>query len=103
MTTTDGATSHELETLQVELSRARIAGVTIAWADNNGIPRSRTVPVGRLAEVARQGVGITTLFAVFDSHDRITFAHEQLSTPSGDVRLLPVLGRLRPLAGQPAL
>ena len=37
------------------------------------------------------GVGITTLFAVFDSHDAITFAHEALSTPSGDVRLVPVL------------
>ena len=55
--------------LAEELAGAGVAGVTIAWADNNGIPRSRTVPVGRLAEIAVQGVGITTLFAVFDSHD----------------------------------
>jgi glutamine synthetase len=84
-----------------ELAAAGVVGVTIAWVDNNGIPRSRTVPVLRLAEVAERGVGITTLFAVFDSHDAITFAHEGLSNASGDVRLLPVLSRLRQLAGQP--
>lgn len=55
--------------------------MTIAWIDNNGIPRSRTVPVSRVADVARRGVGVTTLFAVFDSHDGITFAHEGLSNP----------------------
>jgi hypothetical protein len=63
----------------------------------------RTVPVAALPGVAAIGVGITTLFAVFDSHDAITFAHEPLSTPSGDVRLVPVLEALTPLAGQPAL
>ena len=40
---------------------------------------------------------------MFDSADAITFAHADLATPSGDVRLLPVLERLVPLAGQPAL
>ena len=45
---------------------------------------------------------MTSLFAVFDTHDGITYGHEGLSTPSGDVRLVPVLDRLRPLAGQPA-
>ncbi|HTX13402.1 MAG TPA: glutamine synthetase family protein [Solirubrobacteraceae bacterium] len=79
-----------------------VAGVTTAWVDNNGIPRSRTVPIDRLAEVVRRGVGVTTLFAVFDTHDGITFAHDGLSTPSGDVRLVPVLDRLRRLAGQRA-
>ena len=33
-------------------------------------------------------MGITSLFPVFTSTDGITFAHEPLSTPSGDVRLL---------------
>jgi glutamine synthetase len=84
-----------------KLTEGGVAGVTIAWVDNNGIPRSRTVPVSRLVEVAERGVGITALFAVFDSHDGITFGHEGLSTPSGDVRLLPVLGRVTALAGQP--
>lgn len=86
-----------------DLAARGVAGVTIHWADNNGIPRSRTVPVAALPQVAEVGVGITTLFAVFDSHDAITFAHSPLSTPSGDVRLIPVLDALTPLAGQPAL
>lgn len=80
-----------------------VAGVTIAWADNNGIPRSRTVPVAALPRVAVTGVGVTSLFAVFDSSDAITFAHPGLATPSGDVRLVPQLDRLVRLAGQPAL
>jgi glutamine synthetase len=79
-----------------------VRGLTIAWVDNNGITRSRTVPIARLAEVARTGVGITTLFAVFDSHDAITFEHAGLSSASGDVRLLPVVDRITRLAGQPA-
>jgi glutamine synthetase len=88
--------------LAEDLAAAGVAGVTIAWIDNNGIPRSRTVPVARLGEVAQRGVGITSLFAVFDSHDVITFAHEGLANASGDVRLLPVISGLTRLAGQPA-
>ncbi len=34
------------------------------------------------------------------THDAITFAHEGLSTPSGDIRLVPELPRLTRLAGQ---
>jgi len=80
-----------------------ITALTIAWADNNGIPRSRSVPLERLPEVAARGVGITSLFAVFDSHDMITYAHPGLSTPSGDIRLVPVLDRVTRLAGQPSM
>jgi glutamine synthetase len=80
-----------------------VAGVVIHWADNNGIPRSRTVPIAALPRVATIGVGITTLFAVFDSHDAITYAHPDLATPSGDVRLVPVLNALTQLHAQPAL
>jgi glutamine synthetase len=101
MTTSDVAP--DARTVAAELSDAGVAGVTISWADNNGIPRSRTVPVAALPRVAETGIGVTTLFAVFDSSDAITFAHEGLSSPSGDVRLVPVLDGLVPLAGQPAL
>lgn len=80
--------------LALDLAANGVAGVMITWADNNGIPRFRTVPVDSLPEVAKRGVGITTLFAVFDTHDAITFAHEGLSTPAGDIRLVPVLPRL---------
>ncbi|MGH3843006.1 MAG: glutamine synthetase, partial [Pseudonocardiaceae bacterium] len=88
--------------LAKDLAANGVAGVTITWADNNGIPRSRTVPVESLPQVAKRGVGVTPLFAVFDTHDGITFAHEGLSTPSGDVRLIPDLSGLTRLAGQPA-
>src|SRR5579859_7529165 len=84
------------------LAKAGVAGVTIAWADNNGIPRSRTVPLAGLEDAAARGVGITPLFAVFDSRDGITYAHGGLSTPSGDIRLMPEIDRVTPLAGQPA-
>ena len=86
-----------------ELADAGVAGLTIVWVDNNGIPRSRTVPVADVEATARRGVGATPLLAVFDTHDAITYAHEGLSTPSGDVRHLPVLERTVQLAGQPWL
>ncbi|MEA2179760.1 MAG: glutamine synthetase [Solirubrobacteraceae bacterium] len=86
-----------------ELAEAGVAGLTIVWADNNGIPRSRTVPVAALEATATRGVGATPLLAVFDTHDAITYAYEGLSTPSGDVRHVPVLERVQQLAGQPSL
>ena len=92
----------DLPALSDRLIEAGVRGLTIVWVDNNGITRSRTVPISRLAEVTRTGVGITTLFAVFDTHDAITFEHEGLSSASGDVRLLPVVDRIIQLAGQPA-
>ena len=101
MTVTPPPANPDLSALGRELTDAGVLGLTIAWVDNNGITRSRTVPISRLAEVARAGVGITTLFAVFDSHDSVTFEHEGLATASGDVRLLPVVERITRLAGQP--
>jgi len=95
-------TTVDLSVASEQFAEAGLRGLTIAWVDNNGITRSRTVPISRLAEVAHTGVGITTLFAVFDSHDAITFEHEGLSTASGDVRLLPVVERITRLAGQPS-
>ena len=77
----------EAAALAKDLAAVGVAGVMITWADNNGIPRARVVPVEGLPDAAERGVGVTTLFAVFDTHDAITFAHPGLSTPSGDVRL----------------
>jgi glutamine synthetase len=90
-----------LGAVAAELAEQGVVGITIVWVDNNGIPRSRTVPVRGLESAAARGVGITPLFAVFDSHDAITFGHEPLSTPSGDIRLVPEVSRLVRLAGQP--
>ena len=79
-----------------------VHGLTIVFCDNNGIPRSRTVPAARLEDACERGVGITTLFPVFLSNDMITFAHGPLSNASGDVRLVATPERVVPLAGQPA-
>ncbi|MCK2216958.1 glutamine synthetase family protein [Actinomadura sp. ATCC 31491] len=84
-----------------DLARDGVVGVTIVWADNNGIPRSRTVPTAQYAAAVERGVGVTPLFAVFDSHDGITFEHAPLGTPSGDIRLMPAGDRPVRLAGQP--
>ena len=88
--------------LAAALAADGVAGLIVAWVDNNGIPRSRTVPVSTLPQVAVAGVGVTTLFAVFDTNDAITFAAPGLETASGDVRLVPQLDRITRLAGQPA-
>ncbi|MGO1316553.1 MAG: hypothetical protein ACTMIR_05915 [Cellulomonadaceae bacterium] len=93
----------EIDAAVTALTEQGVQGVWVTWADNNGVPRGRIVPVGALADAARRGVGVTVLFAVFDSHDVITHGYEGLATASGDRRLVPVLERLRPLAGQPHL
>jgi len=90
-----------LAPIQDRLVEADVAGITIVWADNNGIPRSRTVPIAGLADAAERGVGMSPLFAVYDSHDVISFAHRGLSDASGDIRLQPVIEQMTPLAGQP--
>jgi glutamine synthetase len=98
-----GAMTKAASAAAKDFAAAGVDGVHLAWADNNGIPRSRIVPIGGLADAATRGVGATSLFAVFDSHDAITYGHAGLATPSGDIRLVPVVERLRRLAGQPAL
>ncbi|NJP92979.1 glutamine synthetase [Nonomuraea sp. FMUSA5-5] len=92
----------QADTLDLDLAANGVVGVIITWADNNGIPRSRTVPIDQFTAATRRGIGITPLFAVFDSHDTITFDHPPLATPSGDIRLLPITDRIVQLAGQPA-
>lgn len=92
--------------LTERLTAEGVRGLQVGWVDNNGIVRSRIVPVGDLEAALRRGVGVTAVFAVFDSHDGITFAHEGLATPSGDVRLVPAVDApsdVVVLAGQPGL
>ncbi|MGI8938518.1 MAG: glutamine synthetase [Iamia sp.] len=95
-----------VEDLVERLHAQQVVGVSTGWVDNNGIVRSRMVPLRGLPVAAERGVGVTAAFAVFDSHDGITFAHEGLSTPSGDVRLVAVIDgpdSVCALAGQPGL
>lgn len=92
----------DLPALKSHLLAAGVRGVTIAWCDLNGVQRSRTVPIERLESAVERGIGFSALFAVFTTHDLITFEHEPLSTPSGDIRAIATADRITPLAGQPA-
>jgi glutamine synthetase len=78
-----------------------VVGLTIVFVDNNGIPRSRSVPIERLEEACERGIGMTTLFPIFLSNDGLTFDHPALSNVSGDLRLLATPQMVVPLAGQP--
>lgn len=55
-----------------QLGGQGVVGVTLGWVDNNGIVRSRTVPLAELPAAAHRGVGASTVFSVFDSCDGIT-------------------------------
>lgn len=94
------------EQLTASLAAQGITGVLIAWADNNGILRGRTVPLAALPSVAERGVGITPLFSVFNTYDVIDTDYRGQTVPHdlrAEVRLVPVLDRIRPLPGQPGL
>ncbi|MGB3184699.1 MAG: glutamine synthetase family protein [Ornithinimicrobium sp.] len=103
---TPADTTAAIRELSNRLGGQGIAGLQIGWVDNNGIVRSRIVPMAEFEAAAQRGVGVTAAFAVFDSQDGITFAYEGLSTPSGDVRLVPAIGGATDvvqLTGQPHL
>ncbi|MGB3764610.1 MAG: glutamine synthetase family protein [Ornithinimicrobium sp.] len=101
-----GPPAADIRQISSRLTDQGVDGVQIGWVDNNGIVRSRIVPIAEFEAASRRGVGVTAAFAVFDSQDGITFAHEGLSTPSGDVRLVPAIGDAADvvqLTGQPHL
>jgi glutamine synthetase len=74
-----------------------VAAVALTFVDNAGITRVKTVPVGRLPEVACWGVGMSPVFDHFLVDDSI--APE--GGPTGDLRLLPDLSRVTALSAQP--
>ncbi|MFF7246576.1 glutamine synthetase [Embleya sp. NPDC008237] len=77
-----------------------IDAVALGWVDNAGITRVKTIPYARLDAVATHGVGFSPVFDVFLADDSIT-AGKLVGGPTGDLRLIPDLAALRPLAAQP--
>ena len=77
-----------------------VRGVVLSWVDTAGINRIKTVPLARLDDAARWGVGMSPVFDVFLADDSIT-ATDRLGSPDGDLRLRPDFERLVPLAAQP--
>ncbi|MGC0422563.1 glutamine synthetase [Embleya sp. AB8] len=79
---------------------ATIDVVALGWVDNAGITRVKTIPYARLDAVAAHGVGFAPVFDVFLADDSIT-AGDLVGGPAGDLRLIPDLSALRPLAALP--
>ncbi len=88
---------HRVGTLAERLEADGIAAVALTFVDNAGITRVKSVPVGRLPEVARRGIGMSPVFDFFLVDDSI--APE--GGPTGDLRLRPDLNRLTALSAQP--
>jgi glutamine synthetase len=83
-----------------ELSADGVVAVALSWVDNAGIGRVKAVPLRRLGDAVRDGVGMSPVFDVFLVDDSITTSR-LLGGPGGDLRLFPDLDRAVPLAAQP--
>ena len=64
--------------------------------DNAGITRAKTVPAARLRTAARDGIGLSPVFALMCTDDAITTS-PLVNGPVGDNRLMPDLGAVAPL------
>lgn len=86
--------------LQAEgLAAQDVAAVALTFVDTSGITRMKGVPVAAFGRVAGWGVGATPVFDAFVLDDSI--AATPVANPSGDLRLIPDVARLVPLAAQP--
>jgi glutamine synthetase len=90
----------QARTAAPRLAAEGIDGVVFGWVDNAGLTRVKSVPLAQLEHAAEFGVGAAPCFDHCLVDDSFT------STPSssgatGDLRLVPDLDRLTPLAAQP--
>ncbi len=83
-----------------ELRERGVRAVVLSYVDTAGINRIKTVPLSRLDDAVRWGVGMSPVFDVFLADDSIT-STDRLGGPDGDLRLRPDLDRLVVLAAQP--
>jgi glutamine synthetase len=74
--------------------------VATTFVDNAGITRVKSVPLQRLPELAAWGAGASTSFDFFRFDDWLA-APPDGTAPVGDLRVIPDLRRLVPLAAQP--
>ncbi len=91
----------DLAALAADLKAKGVRALTVTWCDSNGIQRSRTAPIDKLASAVERGMGCSFLFAVFDSNDHIHWGVEGVDTPTGDFRLKAVPERIVQLTGTP--
>ncbi len=91
----------EAPEVQDWLEEAGVAAVALGFVDPSTIVRTKTVPVGRFAEVASAGVGLSTLFNAAMSNDEFALLPGYIDGPSGDLRLRPDPAATVPLAAMP--
>lgn len=84
----------------MELRERGVRGVILSYVDTAGINRVKAIPVSRLDDAVRWGVGMSPVFDTFLTDDSITTT-DRLGSPDGDLRLRPDLDRIVVLAGQP--
>lgn len=82
------------------LAAAGVEIVALTYVDNSGITRVKGVPIGRLADAAVHGIGMSPVFDAFVVDDSIT-ASPSAGGPVGDLRLVPDLDEAVALAAQP--
>jgi glutamine synthetase len=83
----------------VKLGDAAVSMVALCWVDNTGITRVKAVPLSRFERAAGWGIGMSPVFDVFLVDDSITTS-KYIGGPGGDLRLVPDLARVTPLAAQ---
>ena len=77
-----------------------VVAVALSFTDTSGINRVKAVPLAALAAAADQGVGASPSFDIFLSDDTMA-SGSTISGPDGDLRLIPDLGAIRTIPGQP--
>ena len=79
---------------------AGVEAVALAIVDNAGVTLVKTVPIRRLEDAARFGIGLSPVFTVFLVDDQITSSPD-IGGPTGDTRLVPDLDATVALAASP--
>ena len=92
--------SHLGSEVAQRLADGGVSMIALCWVDNSGITRVKAIPAGRLERAAGWGIGMSPIFDVFVVDDSITTS-KHIGGPGGDLRLVPDLDRVTPLAAQP--
>ena len=90
----------QAEKLVRTLLERDVGMVATTFVDNAGITRVKSVPLRRLPQLAAWGVGASTSFDYFRFDDWLA-ASPGGTAPVGDLRVIPDLRRVVPLAAQP--
>ncbi|WP_299489781.1 glutamine synthetase family protein [uncultured Shewanella sp.] len=87
-------------TLTKQLQDQDIKAISLSYIDNSGISRMKGIPITRLTQACMWGVGMSPVFDTFLLNDDATTS-PSAGGPVGDLRLLPDLNKITPLAGEP--